>query len=334
MRKTIEQLLGNQSLTQEESREIMYSIMSGKYNDAQISGFLIALRAKGESSTEIAGFAQAMREKMTPINIDSDAMDMCGTGGDAKGTFNISTAASFVVAGAGVHVAKHGNRSMTSKSGSADVLTELGVDITLSPDKVAKCIDNIGIGFMFAPSLHPAMKYAMGARTALETRTVFNILGPLCNPAGVKRQLMGIFEGSLTDKVAEVLKKLNSKTAMVVHGYEGLDEISTTASTKISYLKENNTIDSMAISPSDFGFSTTTIDSLKGGEPNENAKIILDILNNKDKGPKRDIVILNAGAGILIGGKSNSIEDAVKLAEESISSGEALGKLNQLANVK
>jgi len=334
MKNTIEQLLGHQSLTQEESRNVMYKIMSGVYNDAQISGFLIALRAKGESSTEIAGFAQAMREKMTPIKIHSDAMDMCGTGGDAKGTFNISTASSFVVAGAGVHVAKHGNRSMTSKSGSADVLSALGVDITLNPKKVAKCIDEIGIGFMFAPSLHPAMKFAIGARTALGTRTVFNILGPLCNPAGVKRQLMGIFEGSLTDKIAEVLKKLNSTTAMVVHGYEGLDEISTTSSTKISYLKENGKIESMAISPSDFGLSTTTIENLKGGEPNENAKIILDILSNKDKGPKRDIVILNSGAGILVGGLANSIQEGIAMANESISSGKALNKLNQLISVK
>lgn len=334
MKNTIEQLLGHQSLTQEESRNVMYKIMSGEFNDAQISGFLIALRAKGESSTEIAGFAQAMREKMTPIKIQSDAMDMCGTGGDAKGTFNISTASSFVVAGAGVHVAKHGNRSMTSKSGSADVLTALGVDITLPTEKVVKCIDQIGIGFMFAPSLHPAMKYAMGARTALGTRTVFNILGPLCNPASVKRQLMGIFEGSLTDKIAEVLKKLNSTTAMVVHGYEGLDEISTTSSTKISYLKEDSKIKSMAISPSDYGFSTTTIESLKGGEPLENAKIILDILKNEDKGPKRDIVILNSGAGILIGGMASTIEEGIALAEESVSSGMALKKLNELISVK
>jgi len=334
MKKIIEQLLGHQSLTQKESRNVMYSIMSGEFNDAQISGFLIALRARGESSAEIAGFAQAMREKMTPINIQSDAMDMCGTGGDAKGTFNISTASSFIVAGAGVHVAKHGNRSMTSKSGSADVLTALGVDITLSPEKVSKCIDEIGIGFMFAPSLHPAMKYAMGARTALATRTVFNILGPLCNPAGVKRQLVGIFEGSLTDKIAEVLKKLESKTAMIVHGYDGLDEISTTSSTKISYLKLDKTIKSMAISPSDFGFSTTTLDSLKGGTPEENAKIIMNILDGTDKGPKRDILILNAAGGILVGGKVDSFKDGIKYAEESLDSGEALNKLNKLIAIK
>ena len=334
MKIILEKLLNNISLNQEESRDVMFKIMSGEYDDAQIAGFLIALRAKGEKSEEIAGFAQAMRDKMTHIESVDDAIDMCGTGGDASGTFNISTAASFVVAGAGVPVAKHGNRSMTSKSGSADVLTALGVDITLAPEKVSKCIQNIGIGFMFAPSLHPAMKYAMGARKALGTRTVFNILGPLCNPAGVERQLMGIFEGSLTDKVAKVLQKLGSKHAMVVHGYEGLDEISTTSSTKISHLKEDNSIESTAISPSDFGFEKASLKDLKGGEPEENAVIIKNILDNSDKGKKADIVILNAGAGIFVGGKSKNLKDGVQLARESIESGTAFEKLNQLAAVK
>lgn len=334
MKIIIEKLLGNQSLAQEESRDVMFKIMSGEYDDAQISGFLIALRAKGERSAEIAGFAQAMRDKMTKIESVDDAIDMCGTGGDASGTFNISTAASFVVAGAGVPVAKHGNRSMTSKSGSADVLTALGVDITLSPEKVSECIKTIGIGFMFAPSLHPAMKYAMGARKALGTRTVFNILGPLCNPAGVDRQLMGIFEGSLTDKVAKVLKKLGSKHAMVVHGYDGLDEISTTASTKISHLQEDNTIESTAVSPADFGMVKASLEDLKGGEPDENAVIIKKILNNTDQGKKADIVILNAGAGIFVGGKSKTLKEGVEVARASIKSGAALEKLNQLAAVK
>ena len=334
MKIIIEKLLGNQSLAQEESRDVMFKIMSGEYDDAQIAGFLIALRAKGERSAEIAGFAQAMRDKMTKIESVDDAIDMCGTGGDASGTFNISTAASFVVAGAGVPVAKHGNRSMTSKSGSADVLTALGVDITLSPEKVSECIKTIGIGFMFAPSLHPAMKYAMGARKALGTRTVFNILGPLRNPAGVARQLMGIFEGSLTDKVAKVLKKLGSKHAMVVHGYDGLDEISTTASTKISHLQEDNTIESTAVSPADYGMVKASLENLKGGEPDENAVIIKNILNNTDQGKKADIVILNAGAGIFVGGKSKTLKEGVEVARASIKSGAALEKLNQLAAVK
>ena len=274
MKQVLEKLLDDISLTQEESHNIMLKIISGEFSDAQISGFLIALRAKGESSSEIAGFAQAMRDKMTKIESVEGAIDMCGTGGDASGTFNISTAASFVVAGAGVPVAKHGNRSMSSKSGSADVLTELGVDITLPPQKVSECISKIGIGFMFAPSLHPAMKYAMGARIALETRTVFNILGPLCNPAGVSRQLMGIFDGNLTDKVARVLQKLGSKHAMIVYGQDGLDEISTTSYTKISHLKNDGEVEAMTISPLEYGFKKSNLEELRGGTPDINAKII------------------------------------------------------------
>ncbi len=334
MKYILEKLLNNISLTQDEAHEVMLKIMSGEYNDAQISGFLIALRAKGESSSEIAGFAQAMRDKMTKIDSVDNATDMCGTGGDASGTFNISTAASFVVAGAGVPVAKHGNRSMSSKSGSADVLTELGVDITLPPEKVSSCIKDIGIGFMFAPSLHPAMKYAMGARVALGTRTVFNILGPLCNPAGVKRQLMGIFEGSLTDKVAKVLKKLGSEKAMIVHGYDGLDEVSTTASTKISHLNSQGEIESMAIAPSDYGIETSTLEELKGGTPEENAKIIMSILDGSEDSKKTDIVVLNAAAGIYVGGVSESIEAGIERARESIESGNALKKLEELARVR
>jgi len=308
MKFIIEQLLDKENLAQEEARDVMLKIMSGEYDDAQIAGFLIALRAKGETSTEIAGFAQAMRDKMTKIECVEGAIDMCGTGGDSSGTFNISTAATFVVAGAGVPVAKHGNRSMTSKSGSADVLTALGVDITLPPEKVSKCIDKIGLGFMFAPSLHPAMKYAMGARVALGTRTVFNILGPLCNPAGVTRQLMGIFDGRLTEKVAQVLKKLGSVNAMIIHGDDGLDEISTTTTTKVSRLQNDGSIDTISISALDYEFEVATLDDLKGGMPDENAEIILNILNGNDEGKKADIVILNAAAGILVGDRAKSIK--------------------------
>ncbi|SVD86125.1 uncharacterized protein METZ01_LOCUS438979, partial [marine metagenome] len=261
----------------------------------------------GETSAEIAGFAQAMRDKMTKIECVEGAIDLCGTGGDASGTFNISTAATFIVAGAGVSVAKHGNRSMTSQSGSADVLSALDVDITLPPEKVSECIEKIGLGFMFAPALHPAMKYAMGARVALGTRTVFNILGPLCNPAGIDRQLMGIFDGSLTEKVAKVLQKLGSVHAMIVHGDDGLDEISTTTKTKISHLKNDGSIETTSISASDYGFEVATLDDLKGGMPNENAEIIKNILTGNDTGKKADIVILNAAVAIFIGGGAVSI---------------------------
>ena len=334
MKFTIEKLLDQESLTQKEAREVMFQIMSGEYDDAKIAGFLIAIRAKGETSTEIAGFAQAMRDKMTRIECVDGAIDMCGTGGDASGTFNISTAATFVVAGAGVSVAKHGNRSMTSKSGSADVLTALEVDITLPPEKVSECIEKIGLGFMFAPSLHPAMKYAMGARASLGTRTVFNILGPLCNPAGVERQLMGIFDGSLTEKVAEVLKKLGSSHGMIVHGDDGLDEISTTASTKVSRLKNDGSINTISISAADYGFEPASLDDLQGGMPDENAEIIKNILNGSDMGRKADIVILNAAAGIFVGGRVESIEEGISTARETISSGAAMNILVELSAVK
>ena len=333
MKLTIEQLLDQKSLTQEEAREVMIKIMSGEYDDAKIAGFLIALRAKGEKSEEIAGFAQAMREKMTSIPISSDAIDMCGTGGDASGTFNISTAASFVVAGAGVQVAKHGNRSMTSRSGSADVLEALGVDITLSPEKVAKCIETIGLGFMFAPSLHPAMKYAMGARKSLAVQTVFNILGPLCNPAGVKRQVIGVFDGKLTDRIAEVLKLLGAEHAMIVHGNDGLDEISTTDATKYTELTPDGVIHSGMLTPLDFGLPVSSPESLLGGEPSENAEIIHSIFDG-EKSPSRDIVVVNAAAGIKVGGKAKSLTDGIKLAEESIDSGSAKNVLQSLAAVK
>ena len=333
MKLIIEQILDHQDLAQKEAREVMFNIMSGEYNDAQISGFLIALRSKGETSEEIAGFVQAMRDKMTKIDSVDNAIDMCGTGGDASGTFNISTTATFVVAGAGVPVAKHGNRSMTSKSGSADVLTALGVDITLSPEKVSECIQEIGLGFMFAPSLHPAMKYAMGARKALGTRTVFNILGPLCNPAGVDRQLMGIFDGNLTEKVAQVLKKLGSIHAMIVHGEDGLDEVSITAPTKISHLQDGE-INTSIISASDYGFQSALLDDLQGGTPEENAQITKNILQGHDVGKKMDIVIINAGLGIYIGGKSDSISDGIDIARNVINTGSAMNILEKLIAVK
>ena len=333
MKRIIEQLLNKEDLNQSESRDVMSKIMSGKFNDAQIAGFLVALRSKGETAKEIAGFAEAMREKMTPISVSKGAIDMCGTGGDAKGTFNISTAASLVAAGAGVKIAKHGNRSMTSKSGSADVLTALGVNINLPPEKCAECIEEIGIGFIFAPSFHPAMKHAMGARKSLAIYTVFNILGPLCNPADVKRQLMGIFRSDLTKTVAHVLKHLKSEKAFVVHGSEGLDEISTTASTHISHLSTDGSVENFTVSPEDYKIEITSLEKLKGGTPEENAQIITKILNG-EKGPHRDIVSLNAGAGICVAGLIDTISDGIKMAEESIDSGEAMNVLKKLAKVK
>jgi len=308
----------------------MSGIMSGSHGDAEIGGFLMALAVKGETAEEIAGFASAMREKMVQVPITVEAIDMCGTGGDGKGTFNISTAASFVAAGAGVPVAKHGNRSISSKSGSADVLGELGVDIQMGPEKVAKCIDDIGIGFLFAPSFHPAMRHVMPARRALGVRTVFNILGPLCNPARVRRQIIGLFTGELTEKMGEVLQLLGADSAMLVHGHDGIDEITSTGGTKISVVNGDRTIESMDFTPTDVGYQLATLEDIKGGTPAENADIMLQIFDG-EKNPYRDVVILNAAAGIIVGGMAADFPEAIDIAEESIDSGTAKQVLDNLA---
>ena len=329
MKQILEQLLRKQNLNRDEAFNVMLSIMSGEYDNAQIAGFLIALRAKGETVDEITGFAQAMREKMVKVPLDSAAIDMCGTGGDALGTFNISTASTFVVAGAGVHVAKHGNRSMTSKSGSADVLQALGIAIDKSVEESTKDIEEIGLGFMFAPAYHPAMKHAIGSRKALATRTVFNILGPLCNPADVKAQAMGIFHPDLTEVQANVLKALGSTDVMVFHGRDGLDEISTTTTTKISQIQNGSEVNTIEFDAMELGLGRTTLNDLQGGEPNENAEIIRSIMNG-DKGAKRDIVLLNAAAGIVVGGKTQNLKEGLVKAAEAVDSGAALNVLNQL----
>ena len=329
MKHVLEQLLDKQNLNVNEAFNMMLSIMSGEYDDAQIAGFLMALRAKGETIDEITGFAQDMREKMVSVRLDSPAIDMCGTGGDALGTFNISTTATFVVAGAGIHVAKHGNRSMTSKSGSADVLQALGIAIDKPVEGSTADIEEIGLGFMFAPAYHPAMKYAVGARTALATRTVFNILGPLCNPADVKAQAMGIFHPDLTEIQANVLKALGSTKVMVFHGRDGLDEISTTATTKISQIQNSGPVETFEFDPIDLGLVRVSLDELQGGEPKENAETIRNILNG-EKGSKRDIVLINAAAGIVVGGKAKSLKEGLRKATESVDSGAALNILKQL----
>ena len=330
MKQLLEQLLEGDDLSHDSAFDVMLSIMSGKFNDAQIAGFLMALRAKGETVDEIAGFANAMREKMVSVPLVSPAIDMCGTGGDALGTFNISTAASFVVAGAGVKVAKHGNRSMTSQSGSADVLQALGIAINRPVENSVEDIEKTGLGFLFAPAYHPAMKHAVGARKALAVRTVFNILGPLCNPANVKAQAMGIFHLDLTEVQVNVLKVLGSTDVMVFHGRDGLDEISTTTTTKISQMRNGGNVNTFDFDATDLGISQVTLFDLLGGKPEENAGIIKAILKGKT-GPKRDIVLLNAAAGIVVGGKAQTLEEGLKLASESVNSGAAFNVLNQLA---
>ncbi|MBS1272527.1 MAG: Anthranilate phosphoribosyltransferase [Candidatus Marinimicrobia bacterium] len=331
MKTVLTALIDGEDLSFDEAYETMYGIMSGQFSDAQIGAFLSTLSAKGETAQEIAGFATAMREKMVQVDIASDAIDMCGTGGDGIGTFNISTAASFVVAGAGVPVAKHGNRSISSKSGSADVLAELGVDITMPAGKIAHTIDEIGLGFLFAPVFHPAMKHVMPARKSLGIRTVFNILGPLCNPAKVKRQIIGIYDGELTDKMASVLKLLDAESAMLMHAEDGMDEISTTAPTRISHLNNGGEINALTVGPESVGWEAVQMDALLGGNAKENAAIIQDILDGQP-GPKRDIVAINAAAGLIVGGKVDTFEEGVKLAEESIDSGSAKDVLTKLAS--
>ena len=320
-------------LQAEEAEEVMEQIMSGDATEAQIGAYLMALRMKGETPEEITGSARAMRSKATtvPVSIDKDELlDTAGTGGDRSGTFNISTTTAFVCAGAGMPVAKHGNRAATSKAGSADVLGALGVNLELKPEQVGKCVDEIGIGFLFAVKLHPAMKYAIGPRRQMRIRTIFNILGPLTNPAGAGRQLMGVFASDLTDLLAHVLKNLGSKSAMVVSGYGGLDELTITGPNRISHLKEDGVIETYELDPFKLGFEGATIQQLQGGEPDDNAHILRGVLERKVNGPKRDIVLLNSAAALWAAGKVDNMEQGVNLATESIDSGAAVKKLDGL----
>jgi anthranilate phosphoribosyltransferase len=303
--------------------------MSGEATDAQIGAFLIALRIKGESVDEIVGAAAVMREKATLITTKHRVVvDTCGTGGDHSGTFNISTTAAFVVAGSGLCVAKHGNRAATSRSGSADVLKALGVNIEASPETMSRCLDEVGIGFLFAVSLHGAMKYAIGPRREVGARTIFNALGPLTNPAGATRQVIGVYSPALTETLATVLGTLGSEHVFVVHGLDGLDEMTLTGPTRVSELK-NGSVSTYDVSPSDFGLSQASASDLAGGEADENAAMTLAILKG-ETGPKRDIVLLNAAAAIVAGGKAAALAEGVKVAAEAIDSGNALAKLDGL----
>ena len=331
MKQYTEKIISKENLSQEESYRLMEMIMSGKLNDTQIAGILVALRMKGESVDEVTGFAAAMRDKMVSITLEKPAIDMCGTGGDGFGTFNISTCASFVVAGAGITVAKHGNRAITSKSGSADVLLELGLDINKSIKKSVYDIEKFGLGFLFAPSYHPAMKYVMKARNSLGVRTVFNRLGPLVNPANVKAQAMGVYDEILTESQATVLKNIGLNRAMVFSGLDGLDEITTTTSTKVSYFMNGDKIQTRHIHPKDYSIKISSSIDLNGGSPKKNARIILSILQGKS-GFQRDIAVLNAAAGIFVGGEADSLKDGVNLAIESIDSGSAFDILKKVTS--
>lgn len=311
----------------------MRGIMEGQATSAQIAAFLIAEKLKGETYHEVAGFATAMREKATHIPTrHSNAIDMCGTGGDGKGTFNISTVASFVVAAGGVPVAKHGNRSVSSKCGSADLLESLGVKINLTAEQVSHCLDELYIGFLYAPALHTAMKHAVGPRREIGVRTVFNILGPLTNPAGVRRQLLGVFNLEAARLMAEVLKELGADHVLVLHSDDGLDEISIYAPTQ-AYEVRGDAIREMTIRPEDFGISTQTGRDVLGGTPSENARTALAILSGKEIGPARDLVVANAAGGLYVGGVAESLSHGAEIAREVVESGAALTRFEALRDL-
>jgi anthranilate phosphoribosyltransferase len=330
MSSALQKLLLKADLSREEARSAMLEIMEGKYTPAQIAAFLVALRMKGETLEEITGFAEAMREKMTRVSPQARPLvDTCGTGGDGARTFNISTAAAFVAAGAGAAIAKHGNRAVSSPCGSADVLEALGVTITLTPQQIADCIDAVGIGFMFAPGLHPAMKYAAPVRKELGVRTVFNLLGPLANPASAQAQVLGVYASALTEAHAGVLKNLGSRRALVVHGLDGLDEITTTGPTQISELIDGE-VNTYHFSAEDYGLTRAEPGDLAGGaDPGENARILLAVLEGKP-GPRRDIVLLNAAAALLAADIVKDFRQGLALAAEAIDSGRARAKLQAL----
>lgn len=331
IKEAISNLIEKIDLSEKEISDTIREIMEGKATDAQIGAFLTALRLKGETIAEITGAAKVMREKATSIKAPRGTVDTCGTGGDMANTFNISTTAAFVVAGADIPVAKHGNRSVSSKSGSADVLKALGVNIEIPPESVEKCLSKVGFGFLFAPLFHGAMKYALGPRKEIGIRTIFNILGPLTNPAGTKYQVLGVFSSKLTDTMAKVLSNLGCLHAFVVHGEDGLDEITITGKTKVSELKDGK-VESYFIDPTDFGMKLGSIEDLLGGEAEENAEITRNILKG-ESGPRRDIILLNAAAAIVTTGRVKDLKEGIEIARKSIDSGAAMRKLEELIKV-
>ena len=343
IKEAIEKIVKRIELTEDEMRQVFDEIMTGKATLAQIGAFVTALRMKGETVEEITGAARVMREKSLKINagkaavdIDRDdinideetIIDTCGTGGSGTNTFNISTTVALVVAGCGLKVAKHGNRAASSQCGSADVLEALGVKLDLSPEAVERCIKEVGIGFMFAPLFHGAMKYAVTPRKEIGIRTIFNLLGPLSNPANATSQVLGVYSADLTEPMAKVLRDLGARRAMVVYGMDTLDEITITGKTRITELKDGR-IRTYYVSPEKFGICKAPLDAIKGGNAAENAFIVSSILKG-ERGPKRNVVLLNAGAALVVGNKAKDFKSGIKMAEESIDSGKALDKLKKL----
>jgi len=329
-----------QSLSRAEARAVMTEVLTGQCTDAQIAALLVALHMKGETVDEVVGFAEAIRGVATPLELHTtsvldasgtgrDALvDTCGTGGDASGTFNISTATAFVVAGAGVRVAKHGNRSVTSKCGSADVMEALGMNINLPPERLAACLEQVGIAFLFAPAMHSAMKYVQAARRELHLRTVFNLLGPLTNPARANCQVVGVYAVDLVDKLAEALSMLGLHRALVVHGSDGLDEITISGPTRIGEVRDGQ-VHTYEVTPEEFGLQRATLDDISGGDAQFNAKLIQEILQGK-KSARRDVVLLNAAAALVAAGRADHLRDAVPLAVQAIDSGAGASKLQAL----
>ena len=331
IRDAIIALVDGRSLSEEEAAACMDEIMSDQATPAQFGAFVVALRLKGESVDEIAGMARVMREKALPISLQGPLLDTCGTGGAAKGTFNVSTAAAFVAAGAGARVAKHGNRAMTSACGSADVLEALGAKIDLPPEGVAACVERTGFGFMFAQAFHPAMKFAAGARREIGVRTVFNILGPLTNPAGAEAQVLGVANATLAEKLAQVLARLGTKHALVVYGEDGLDEVSVSAATKVYELKDGRVVTS-TLHPDDVGLPTHPQDAMRGGSPEENAGALRRVLAGEE-GPLRDFTLINAAAALVAADLAPDFREGLALATQAIDNGAAREKLETFVSV-
>jgi anthranilate phosphoribosyltransferase len=341
--EAVRALVERRDLSRIEAAAAMEAIMSGAATNAQIAAFLTGLRMKGETVEELIGFAQVMRQKVVRIRTRADEVaaltgtdremliDTCGTGGDATGTFNVSTATAFVVAGAGLKVAKHGNRSVSSLCGSADVVEALGINLELTPQKVGRCVDEVGIGFLYAPLLHTAMKHVMPARREMGIRTVFNMLGPLTNPAGANAQVIGVYTGTLTEPLARVLAELGTIRAFVVHGADNLDEISNTGESRVSEVREG-LVRTFSVRPEDFGMPRATIKDLQGGDREQNAQIIRMLLEG-EPGPRRDIVLMNAAAALVAGARARDLKEGVALAAQSIDDGAARRKLDALVEL-
>jgi anthranilate phosphoribosyltransferase len=319
------------TLSRDEAASAFDAMMSGEATPSQMGGLLMALRVRGETVDEITGAVSAMRGKMLRVKAPADAVDVVGTGGDGSGSVNVSTCASFIVAGVGVPVAKHGNRALSSRSGAADVLASLGVKIDLTPDQVGRCVAEAGIGFMFAPAHHPAMKNVGPTRVELATRTIFNLLGPLSNPAGVKRQMVGVFSRQWVQPLAQVLKNLGSESVWVVHGSDGLDEITLTGPSFVASL-DNGKITTFEIKPEDAGLVCCNTDALRGGDADANAEALQGVLNGKPS-PYRDVALLNAAAALIVAGRARDLKEGVALGAKSIDSGAAAARLKHLVAV-